>query len=128
VFLQMCGPTASAAQKYVCDNKDVTRALLREAGIPLNEGAVFRYGEAGAAEDFAEALGYPVVVKPTHLSKGRGVTVGVQDVRGRLTLGVSGHPVSRSGLIVARVPCVYSGGDGGEAVGARAGVRGGARG
>jgi D-alanine-D-alanine ligase-like ATP-grasp enzyme len=79
VFLQMCGPTASAAQKYVCDNKDVTRALLREAGIPLNEGAVFRYGEAGAAEDFAEALGYPVVVKPTHLSKGRGVTVGVQD-------------------------------------------------
>src|SRR5690606_4573315 len=49
-------------------------------------------------------------------------------VRGRSTLALRGHPLSRTGLIARRVRFAYSGGERGEAVWAGPGGCGGARG
>ncbi len=81
-FLQMCGPTSSAAAKYLCDHKDLTRLLLTRAGLTINEGATFAAAELEQAVAYAQVLGYPVVVKPTSLSRARGVTLGIDTAEG----------------------------------------------
>jgi cyanophycin synthetase len=66
----------------IAGDKDLTKSLLRAAGIPVPEG-----GLAGDPEDavrLAESLGYPVVAKPLDGNHGRGITVGLstpEDVR-----------------------------------------------
>jgi len=57
--------------------KDMTRALLREAGVPVAPGRLVRDREGAAAA--AARIGYPVVVKPVAGKKGKGITVGVRD-------------------------------------------------
>src|SRR5690625_1617824 len=55
-------------------DKDVTKQILKEAGIPVPEGKEFT--TANSEEEiiqYAASLGYPVVVKPTDGSFGRGV-------------------------------------------------------
>lgn len=57
-------------------------ALLRQAGIPVPEQRHVR--NVGEALEAAEALGFPVVVKPTDLDGGIGVSAGLktqEDVR-----------------------------------------------
>ncbi|MGM0421289.1 MAG: cyanophycin synthetase [Bacillota bacterium] len=67
----------SALGVEIADDKEDTKKMLADMGIPVPEGI--------AVEDFAEArtvalkLGYPVVVKPLVGNHGRGITVNVQD-------------------------------------------------
>src|SRR5690625_3551138 len=55
-------------------NKEVTKQLLAKAAVPVPEGREFT---EGASEEeivaYASTLGYPVVIKPTDGSFGRGV-------------------------------------------------------
>ena len=53
-------------------NKDRTREILREIGLPAPRGQVVR--SAAAAWQAAQELGLPVVVKPRDGNHGRGVT------------------------------------------------------
>lgn len=55
------GATSHLAVEAACD-KDLTKELLAEAGVPVSRGAVVR-SKAAAVEE-AERLGYPVVTKP----------------------------------------------------------------
>ncbi|MBD7910334.1 MULTISPECIES: D-alanine--D-alanine ligase [Clostridium] len=56
-----CGPLSSAA----CMDKDMTKSLLKAAGIRTAPWINIRKGESIDYEEINK-LGYPVVVKPTH--------------------------------------------------------------
>ncbi|HEX2067010.1 MAG TPA: ATP-grasp domain-containing protein, partial [Candidatus Thermoplasmatota archaeon] len=62
----------------IADDKDRTKSILGEAGIPVPRGEVVSTWEG--ALDAAEDLGYPLVVKPLTGNHGRGVTTGIRDV------------------------------------------------
>ncbi|MEV6344568.1 cyanophycin synthetase [Actinoplanes sp. NPDC051851] len=59
----------------IAGDKQVTRRLLGEAGIPVAPGGAARTPEAAAA--LLAALGAPVVVKPRHGRQGRNVALGL---------------------------------------------------
>lgn len=63
-------------------DKDVTKRMLRAAGVPVAEWVTLRRGslDAGACE---AALPYPMFVKPANL----GSSVGISKVRNRVELG-----------------------------------------
>jgi cyanophycin synthetase len=60
----------------IAQNKDGTKRVLRNIGLPVPEGATARSPE-GAVE-IANEIGYPVIAKPLDASHGRGIS-------GRLT-------------------------------------------
>ena len=63
----------SAIAESIAQDKELTRKLLAEAGIPVPEGRpVTDAADAWAA---AEEIGAPVVVKPRYGNQGRGVSV-----------------------------------------------------
>src|SRR3546814_2989321 len=53
-------------------NKDLTKALLAEAGLPVPRGIVVRSADEAAA--FAERVSFPLVTKPLDGNHGRGVS------------------------------------------------------
>jgi cyanophycin synthetase len=68
--------TSEIATEIACD-KDLTKTLLAEAGVPVPRGILARSAEE--AVEAATKLGYPVVVKPFDGNHGRGVNVGLLD-------------------------------------------------
>jgi cyanophycin synthetase len=66
------GRTSSIAVE-VAGDKDLTKSLLADAGLPVPRGAVVRSAEAAVQE--AERIGYPVVTKPLDGNHGRGVSL-----------------------------------------------------
>ncbi|QQK78492.1 acylphosphatase [Salicibibacter cibi] len=64
----------------VCDDKDLTKQNLSKAGIPVPDGKRFKedaYDEV--IVDYANTLGYPVVIKPISENGGKGVHANIQD-------------------------------------------------
>jgi len=61
----------SAIAEGISRDKDLTKRLLAAVGVPVPEGEFVRSAEQ--AREAAEALGYPVVVKPFDGNHGRGV-------------------------------------------------------
>jgi cyanophycin synthetase len=58
-------------------DKDLTKTLLAQAGVPVPRGAVVRTADAALAE--ARRLGGPVVVKPLDGNHGRGVSTNLTE-------------------------------------------------
>jgi cyanophycin synthetase len=69
------GATSHIAVEIAAD-KNLTKRLLAEAGLPVPRGTVVRTADAAAEE--AARLGYPVVVKPLDGNHGRGVSTGLR--------------------------------------------------
>lgn len=68
--------TTSSIAEDLAQDKEITKAVLRASGIPVPRGRTAKnWGETWAA---AEALGFPVVVKPFDGNHGRGVTVNIE--------------------------------------------------
>src|SRR5205085_7266773 len=65
-------PTSLIATDIACD-KELTKRMLDEAGIPVPRGRVVDSGEEAVAA--AEAIGYPVVLKPLNANHGKGVAI-----------------------------------------------------
>jgi cyanophycin synthetase len=59
----------------IAGNKDLTKSLLDEAGLPAPRGEVVRNADDAVRE--ARRIRYPVVVKPLDGNHGRGVTIGI---------------------------------------------------
>ena len=62
---------------WLCGNKHLTSALLRERGIPVPDFAVYRAKDLASAFSAFHGLRHPVVVKPCFGAGGQGITVGV---------------------------------------------------
>ncbi len=73
--------TTSLVSSVISSSKDITKTLLRDAGLNVPEGSVFEQDEEDAAWEIATAIGFPVVVKPIHGSGGRGVTSNIKERR-----------------------------------------------
>ena len=76
-FHQMNGPR-SIGGRFYCDDKTVARDVLRRAGLNVATSQAFDPGELREGLRYAESIGYPVVVKPTNLARGLGVTANIQ--------------------------------------------------
>ena len=61
----------------IAGNKNLTKTLLAESGIPVPRGVVVRDVDEAARE--AGRLRYPLVTKPLDGNHGRGVTIGIAD-------------------------------------------------
>lgn len=72
-FERMNGPRSSVVGKLLCDNKELTRPFLQEIGVPVPEHHVFGVDDLEGAQRWAAGIDGPVVLKPTNLSRGRGV-------------------------------------------------------
>jgi cyanophycin synthetase len=62
-----------AIAEYIAQDKDLTRTILRQAGVPVPQGRVVT--DTADAWEAAEDVGLPVVVKPTDGNHGRGVFI-----------------------------------------------------
>lgn len=78
-FYNMMGPSISTVGSYIADRKPDSRMLLREAGLSVPRTELFSKSERREAWEFGQQLEGGVVVKPTRLSRGRGVTTGIQN-------------------------------------------------
>jgi cyanophycin synthetase len=67
----------SAIALEIAQDKDETRGVLRNVGLPVSEGEVAE-DETGAVEA-AGRLDYPVILKPAHGNHGRGVSMALGD-------------------------------------------------
>ena len=72
-------PVSSAVSLSICTHKEATRIRLDRAGVPVPRGRTFRNGDLDTAREFADQLGYPVVVKPAMGVRGIGVVAGIQN-------------------------------------------------
>jgi GNAT-family acetyltransferase (TIGR03103 family) len=61
-----------------CDDKRVTRRIMRRAGVKVAQGALAGEGDLDDARALLRGVG-DVVVKPARGEQGRGITVGVRD-------------------------------------------------
>lgn len=77
LFYNMNGPDSSWLGRSICDNKNHFRSIARMAGVPVVRSSLFFGSEAEKGLEYATQLGWPVVVKPVSLSRGRGVTAGI---------------------------------------------------
>jgi cyanophycin synthetase len=68
------GSTSNVAVDLATD-KQLTKSLLREHGIPVPEGSIVDSEEAAVV--LAEQIGYPVVIKPLDGNQGKGVTANI---------------------------------------------------
>ncbi|WP_019142390.1 cyanophycin synthetase [Noviherbaspirillum massiliense] len=64
-----------AIAEAIAQDKDLTKSLLRDAGVPVPQGQVVSSAEA--AWEAARALGGRVVVKPRDGNQGKGVAAGI---------------------------------------------------
>ena len=67
----------SAIAESIAQDKELTRKLLRQSGVPVPAGRVVESAEA--AWQAAQDLGLPVVIKPREGNHGRGVSIDLSD-------------------------------------------------
>lgn len=72
---QLSGITASS----ICNDKEVTRRILAQHGVPTPKGREFRRDDRDSAFEFADEIGYPVVIKPGMGFRGIGVFAGIRN-------------------------------------------------
>ncbi|MGO1522404.1 MAG: enolase C-terminal domain-like protein [Nesterenkonia sp.] len=93
---------SSTAAMGITVDKQTTRDLLRDAGVPTPRGRRFHLGDVDAAVQYADSIGYPVVFKPLRGTGGRGVIPGIADaneLRWAFEQG-GNHTLSRAGVVV----------------------------
>lgn len=81
-FSLMNGDHSSRVGSILCTNKQDSRYLLKQKGLTVTESKLFNDSEYDQAVNYAEKIGYPVVVKPTTLSRGRGITPDIKQQEG----------------------------------------------
>lgn len=69
--------STSALGVEIADDKEYTKQILAEKGVPVPEG--ISVSDFAGAQAVANELGYPVVVKPLVGNHGRGISIDIQD-------------------------------------------------
>lgn len=91
--------TTSFLGVEIAGDKDLTKRLLGDAGIPVPKGYVVEDEED--ALDVARKLGWPLVVKPLDASHGRGILTNIRD-EGELAAAYREAVKHREEVIVER--------------------------
>ncbi|MFB2881643.1 cyanophycin synthetase [Floridanema aerugineum] len=60
----------------LASDKESTKQILREAGVPVPRGTVINYLDE-LADAIADVGGYPIVIKPLDGNHGRGITINI---------------------------------------------------
>lgn len=94
------GKTSHIAVESAGD-KDLTKRLLEQAGLPAPRGEVVRTADAAVAA--ARRLGGPAVVKPLDGNHGRGVTIGVEGEEAVVQAFAAAAAHSRSVIVEAQL-------------------------
>lgn len=68
---------SSCVSVDIACNKELTKSILHEYGIPVPVGKVFRSEQE--VLEYCEKIGYPVVVKPNYGSHGKGVSINLKN-------------------------------------------------
>lgn len=68
---------SSIVSHAFCVDKEATRQILHEQGLPVPAGRAFEPKDITSALEYAELISYPVVCKPLNGSKGEGVVVNI---------------------------------------------------
>ncbi|WP_078594239.1 hypothetical protein [Evansella clarkii] len=79
-FTQMNGISSSRIGKYLCDRKHDARYILKGKDISVVESEVFGFYEYNQAVSYINKIGFPVVVKPTNMSRGKGITTNIKSI------------------------------------------------
>ncbi len=69
--------TSILAVELACD-KEGTKTILSNAGVPVPQGTVIRYLDE-LEQAIADVGGYPIVIKPLDGNHGRGITIDIND-------------------------------------------------
>ena len=84
VGIPFVGPDVTASA--ISMDKAVTKAVLKEAGVPVLDANIYTMADyedpEGIADDIEKAIGYPVIVKPVNL--GSSVGIGIAKSRDEL--------------------------------------------
>jgi len=78
-FFRSRGDKVSNKSVRICQNKEETKELLRKSNVPIPQGGEFDINYENKIIDYAENIGYPVVLKPLSGSMGRGVYMGINN-------------------------------------------------
>ncbi|MEA4845771.1 MAG: cyanophycin synthetase [Clostridiaceae bacterium] len=68
---------SSCVSVDIACNKELTKSMLNDHGIPVPAGKVFNNEQE--ALEYCEKIGYPVVVKPNFGSHGKGVSINLKN-------------------------------------------------
>lgn len=63
----------------ICQNKEKTKALLKKGNVPVPLGEEFDIHKQEDIINYAESIGYPVVLKPLNGSMGKGVYMDINN-------------------------------------------------
>jgi cyanophycin synthetase len=84
----------------LASDKEGTKQILREAGVPVPRGTVIYYLDE-LEEAIKDVGGYPIVVKPLDGNHGRGITIDINDYEAAQEAYEAARDVSK-GVIVER--------------------------
>lgn len=71
----------------ICDNKNITKKYLSKLNVPVPEGEKFtKKNSTQEICDYADKIGYPVVLKPTDGNAGKGVFANIQTKKALISL------------------------------------------
>ncbi len=87
----------SHAGVEVAGNKNRTKAMLHDAGVPVPRGTTV-YSEAGLREAIDE-LGFPIVTKPLDGNHGKGATIRIMNWKGAAAGLVAAQAYSRAVIV-----------------------------
>ena len=71
----------SANAFFICKNKQATKYFLNSNKIKTTKGEFFCSEQKKEAVDFAKKIGFPVVLKPLDGTHGRGVCLGIKNIK-----------------------------------------------
>ncbi|WP_339226575.1 acylphosphatase [Oceanobacillus sp. FSL K6-2867] len=78
-FFRSRGDLVANKTVNICTDKEKTKQLLKDGGVPIPEGELFDITESKKMVKYAEKIGYPVIIKPLNGSMGRGVYINLQN-------------------------------------------------
>lgn len=78
-FHNMNGIDSSKIGMSLCNSKYDAMKIFKNNGLTVTEVGKFRADAYEKALDYAEKIGFPVVIKPTYLSRSRGITTNIMD-------------------------------------------------
>jgi cyanophycin synthetase len=96
----MTSSTGILGVELACD-KEGTKQILRDAGIPVPRGVVIHY-LTDLVEAIADVGGFPIVIKPLDGNHGRGITININTMELAEEAYDAAKAVSKGGVILER--------------------------